>query len=192
MPVVRLLFAVAALGGAGVAFLSQPTVKAKMVMGLGRFFRDVARAKARRRRYGNRYALMPMMFNMEAPVPLAEAENDATVTWSELEDATGLDGAPHYLSIKGRVYDVSASAATFYGVGKSYHAFVGTDASRAFALGCTEPECVSDDLTGLSESELREIDRWTEMYDTHDKYHYVGKLVEDPVDAVLERAYAEA
>ncbi|KAH8065752.1 hypothetical protein JL722_134 [Aureococcus anophagefferens] len=169
-----------------------PTVKAKMVMGLGRFFRDVARAKARRRRYGNRYALMPMMFNMEAPVPLAEAENDATVTWSELEDATGLDGAPHYLSIKGRVYDVSASAATFYGVGKSYHAFVGTDASRAFALGCTEPECVSDDLTGLSESELREIDRWTEMYDTHDKYHYVGKLVEDPVDAVLERAYADA
>ncbi|KAH8075679.1 hypothetical protein JL721_1693 [Aureococcus anophagefferens] len=173
-------------------FLALPTVKAKMVMGLGRFFRDVARAKARRRRYGNRYALMPMIFNMEAPVPLAEAENDATVTWSELEDATGLDGAPHYLSIKGRVYDVSASAATFYGVGKSYHAFVGTDASLAFALGCTEPECVSDDLTGLSESELREIDRWTAMYDTHDKYHYVGKLVEDPVDAVLERAYAEA
>ena len=30
------------------------------------------------------------------------------------------------------------------------------------------------------------------MYDTHDKYIYVGRLVEDPVDAVLERAYAEA
>ena len=181
----RLVVVASALVALAASFASRSVLKAKVVMGLGRFFRDVARAKARRRRYGNRYALMPMMLGVEEAVPLAEADEDATVTWSELEAATGEGGGPLYLSIRGRVYDVTASAGTFYGPGKTYNAFVGTDASRAFALGCTEPECVSDDLAGLDAAELREIDRWTEMYDTHDKYTYVGRLVEDPVDAVL-------
>ena len=171
----------------GIAFFVYGDVlKAKMTMGLGRFVRDVARAKARRRRYGNKYALAEMVLGIEEQVAFEEPANDATVTRTELESATGEDGAPLYLSIRGRVYDVTASAAAFYGPGKSYNAFVGTDASRAFALGCTEEECISDDLTGLTDAELKEIDRWTEMYETHDKYTYVGALVEDPVDVVLK------
>ena len=55
-------------------------------------------------------------------------------------------------------------------------------ASRAFATGCRAAECVSADLDGLDPSQLRELDRWMEMYETHDKYTFVGTLVEDPVD----------
>ena len=99
----------------------------------------------------------------------------------------GFDGAPAWLAIRGRVYDVSAGAARFYGPGGPYHHFVGTDASRAFALNCKTDACVTDDLGGLSRGELRELDRWLEMYATHDKYTYVGRLVEDPVDLALER-----
>ena len=34
--------------------------------------------------------------------------------------------------------------------------------------------------------ELKEIDRWVELYETHDKYKFVGHLVDDPVDDILE------
>ena len=171
----------------GVAcYLTSARWKPLATMALGRFFRDVARYKARRRRFGNRYALAPMLLGREEPVALADAPPDAAgVTAAELAAADGADGAPLWLAIRGRVYDVTAGAA-FYGPGKSYHAFVGVDASRAFALGCVEPECVSDDLAGLSAAELRELDRWTELYETHDKYTLVGALVADPVDAILD------
>ena len=88
-------------------------------------------------------------------------------------------------ALRGRVYDVSAGT-KFYGPGKAYNHFVGRDASRAFATGCRAAECVSADLDGLSPSQLREVDRWMEMYETHDKYTFVGTLVEDPVDVALD------
>jgi len=34
--------------------------------------------------------------------------------------------------------------------------------------------------------ELKEIDRWVELYETHDKYTFVGYLVDDPVVEILE------
>jgi len=40
---------------------------------------------------------------------------------------------------------------------------------------------------GLNEKELKEIDRWIELYETHDKYKFVGKLVDDVVEKVLEK-----
>jgi len=153
------------------------------------FFRDVARSKARRRLYGNEYALTTMLLGQDEPVVAVDndnSRNDATVTRDELAEADGLDGAPAYLSIRGRVYDVSAGAA-FYGPGKRYHAFVGKDATRAFALGCTAARCISSDTAGLTPAQLKEIDRWTELYETHDKYTYVGRLVDrdDPIDELL-------
>ena len=35
--------------------------------------------------------------------------------------------------------------------------------------------------------ELKEIDRWVELYETHDKYTFVGHLVDDPVNDILEQ-----
>lgn len=42
--------------------------------------------------------------------------------------------APLYLAIKGRVYDVSQGA-RHYAPGRSYHSFLGRDATRAFGTG---------------------------------------------------------
>jgi len=33
---------------------------------------------------------------------------------------------------------------------------------------------------------LKEIDRWLELYETHDKYTFVGHLVDDPVNDILQ------
>ena len=74
-------------------------------------------------------------------------------------------------------------AATFDVPANSLYVLSG--ASRAFATGCRAAECVSADLAGLGPSPLRALDRWMEMYETHDKYTFVGTLVEDPVDVAL-------
>jgi predicted heme/steroid binding protein len=79
-----------------------------------------------------------------------------TITREELEEMDGFDGAPLYLSIKGRVYDVSAGT-KFYAEGSEYHEWVGKDASRSFGTGCrggtdrTGMDCLSSSLEGLSE-----------------------------------------
>lgn len=39
--------------------------------------------------------------------------------------------------------------------------------------------------------ELKEIDRWLELYETHDKYTFVGHLVDDPVNDILEQVAVE-
>ena len=178
----RIAAALAALG----IVCCTPAAKTRLTTTLGRFFRDVARARARRRRYGNKYALAQMVLKVDAPLDLSRPQHDGTVTYSELEDYDGVDGAATCVALRGRVYDVSAGAA-FYGPGKPYHHFVGQDASRAFATGCRAAECVSSDLANLTPSELRELDRWMELYETHDKYTFVGTLVEDPVDVALGR-----
>lgn len=57
----------------------------------------------------------------------------------ELSTFNGENDSPLYLGIMGRVYDVSQGAA-FYGPGRSYHHYVGRDATRSYATGCTKPE----------------------------------------------------
>lgn len=153
---------------------------------LGRFFRDVARSKARKRLYGNQYALASMILGNDDPLHVDDTSACVdTVTWSELESADGQDGRPAYIAIRGRVYDVTAGKA-FYGPGKPYHNFVGRDATSAFALGCSAPHCISASTENFSPHQLKEIDRWIELYETHDRYTFVGKLVDDPVDAIFD------
>ncbi|EOD05277.1 hypothetical protein EMIHUDRAFT_308954 [Emiliania huxleyi CCMP1516] len=140
---------------------------------LMRFARDISRAKARRRRFNQRYALVPLLLGKEEPLPLGDPDSCIgciSFTRDELADFDGRplpDGSPSplYLSILGRVYDVSGGAA-FYGPGKSYHKLVGKDATRAFCTGCLAPSCLIS----------REAQRWVELYEWHDKYTLVGRL----------------
>lgn len=159
-----------------------------------KFFRNLSRSKARARLHGNKYAMIPVMLGIEEPIKIEDdihAENAMTITRELLEEMDGFDGAPLYLSIKGRVYDVSAGK-NFYGEGKEYHEWVGKDASRSFGTGCrggvdkSGMDCLSESLDGLSESELKEVDRWLELYELHDKYTFVGHLVDDPVNDILD------
>jgi predicted heme/steroid binding protein len=114
------------------------------------------------------------------------AEDALTMTAEELASFNGEneDGGPLYICISGRIYDVTAGS-KFYGPEGHYHIFVGKDSTRAFATGCKQAECVSSSTEGLTEKEFKEIDRWLELYETHDKYTFVGFLVDDPVDMVL-------
>jgi predicted heme/steroid binding protein len=163
---------------------------------LMKFFRNLSRSKARARLNGNKFAMIPVMLGLEEPLTFTdydqETESGMTVTREQLAEMDGFDGAPLYLSIKRRVYDVSAGA-RFYGEGKEYSNWVGRDASRSFGTGCrggidrTGMDCLSESLDGLTASELKEIDRWLELYETHDKYTFVGHLVDDPVNDILEQ-----
>jgi len=88
------------------------------------------------------------------------------------------------------VYDVSEGK-EYYGPGRSYHHFVGKDATRAFCTGCSEPECLVRSLQGLPETLKKEASRWLELYHYHDKYKFIGHLIEDPVDIILQRSLKE-
>lgn len=156
-----------------------------------RFFRDLSRSKARKRLHGNKHALVPMLLGMEKPYIMKtesdlEIEESMTLTIEELSAYNGKDGSPLYLSISGRVYDVS-SGTKYYGEGGSYHGFVGKDATFAFATGCLQDECFKSSTEGLNEKEIKETNRWIELYDNHDKYKFVGNIIADPVDEILNR-----
>lgn len=143
--------------------------------------------------------MIPVMLGIEEPMKIKDdfdAENGMTITREELEEMDGFDDAPLYLSIKRRVYDVSAGQ-RFYGEGKDYHEWTGKDASRSFGTGCrggidrTGMDCLSESLEGLTGKELKEIDRWLELYETNDKYTFVGHLVDDPINDILEQIEEE-
>jgi predicted heme/steroid binding protein len=169
-----------------------------------RFFRDISRYKARKRLYGgNPHALALLLLGREEPYQVNDNDNDndsdhqqqqqrqqeeedqdstlLRLTRDELSTFRGqTEDTPIYLSIQQRIYDVSANR-KFYGPQGNYHLFVGTDATRAYATGClvNTPSCITSDTDGLSEQEYKEIQRWVELYDTHDKYQLVGYLLPD-------------
>mmetsp|Transcript_16491 Transcript_16491/g.30433 ORF Transcript_16491/g.30433 Transcript_16491/m.30433 type:complete len:168 (+) Transcript_16491:77-580(+) len=129
-----------------------------------RFFRDIGRVKARRRLMSGSHNSLLLYSNVLlgheeilSPNPLEDSE--LVVDVEELREATGEYGNPLWLSIKGRVYDVSEGA-SFYGPGARYFGFVARDATRAFCTGCLEPECLIPILDGLGEKQLQEADRW--------------------------------
>lgn len=146
-----------------------------------RLGRDMSRAKARQRRFGEPYALMPLLMGTEKPLPLGNADAGLALTLEELEEYDGRplprsgEPAPLYLAVLGRIYDVSKGAA-FYGPGRSYHKLVAKDASRAFCTGCLEPECLIASLDGLSPDQRKEAFKWIELYEHHDKYKLVGRV----------------
>ncbi|KAL3821752.1 hypothetical protein ACHAXA_000251 [Cyclostephanos tholiformis] len=184
------LWLAAALGATGVLL-----ARVDYNLFLMKFFRNLSRSKARARLHGNKLAMIPVMLGIEEPMKIkddVDAENAMTITRDQLEEMDGHDGAPLYLSIRGRVYDVTAGS-KFYGEGGEYSDWVGRDASRSFGTGCrggvdrTGMDCLSESLEGLTAAELREIDRWLELYETHDKYTFVGHLVDDPVNDILEQ-----
>ena len=38
---------------------------------------------------------------------------------------------------------------------------------------------------------MKEVDRWLELYETHDKYTFIGHLVDDPINDILEHIEEE-
>ena len=171
------------------------TNKNNFKLKLMRFFRDLSRYKSRRRLYGNKAALMPLLMGKEEPIDfvLLNKDNDGegfTMTLENLKEFDGTsENSPIYLAVQdlskkqGIIFDVTASR-KLYGKDGAYHVLAGRDATRALATGCTKEECAIGNLDGLTE----EIDRWLELYRTSDKYKVVGTLV---IDVAEELANAE-
>jgi membrane-associated progesterone receptor component len=151
------------------------------------FFRDLGRIKARNRRMQhnpNAVALSSALdILLKRDDPLAgvdftedEGASEVVFTAQELEEfGNGLYGNPIYISIFGRVYDVTAGE-RYYGEDATYGMFAGKDVTRALCTGCKQPECLVRSTEGLSDKEIDEGKRWLSFFQLHDKYPFVGQL----------------
>lgn len=88
---------------------------------------------------------------------------------------------PVYLSVRGRVFDVT-SGRNFYGPGGPYANFAGRDASRGLAFGSFDEDMLTKDLEGpLDPLEDLDADQWDSLRGWeerfNEKYLVVGKLV---------------
>ncbi|KAJ3197091.1 hypothetical protein HK101_006053 [Irineochytrium annulatum] len=117
----------------------------------------------------------------EGPAPSSKKRKELVLTTEELAQYDGSDpDKPIYLAIKylgstGKVYDVSAGP-KYYGKGGGYSFFSGKDAARAYITGCFQTHLVPD-LRGLTPEEIASLSQWSDFYEKHDKYFYVGKVV---------------
>eukprot|EP01027_Heterolobosea_sp_BB2_P012343 GEZU01017898.1.p1 GENE.GEZU01017898.1~~GEZU01017898.1.p1 ORF type:complete len:244 (-),score=58.40 GEZU01017898.1:284-1015(-) len=99
-------------------------------------------------------------------------------TKAELAKYDGTDPKlPILLAFKGKVYDVT-NGAQHYGPDGGYHFFAGRDATRAFVTGCFTEECLTDNLDGLTEQQLHDVDEWAKFYD--ETYKFVGYIKPPP------------
>ncbi|KAJ3370422.1 Methylcrotonoyl-CoA carboxylase subunit alpha, mitochondrial [Kappamyces sp. JEL0680] len=125
--------------------------------------------------FGGKYKQLEMFYRKFTQ------KGERIFTARELAKYDGSDPTlPIYLAVNGRVYDVSAGP-SYYGKGGSYSFFSGKDATRAFTTGCFEPEHLTHDLRGLSKEELTGMDTWIDFYEKSSKYHYVGRVIHDPI-----------
>ncbi|KAI0136446.1 membrane-associated progesterone receptor component 1 [Xylariales sp. AK1849] len=104
-----------------------------------------------------------------------------TFTPRTLLPYNGLNGMPVYLSVRGRVFDVT-SGRNFYGPGGPYENFAGRDASRGLACHSFDEDMLTKDLDGpldklegLGDEEMESMRGWEERFES--KYLVVGRLV---------------
>ncbi|KAJ3408728.1 hypothetical protein CcCBS67573_g01981 [Chytriomyces confervae] len=104
-----------------------------------------------------------------------------TLTTEELRQFDGKDpNKPVYLAINGRVYDVTAGREKYYGPDGGYNFFSGVDAARAYITGCFQTH-LTHDLRGLTQAEIDSLSTWSDFYENHDIYSYVGQVVHEPI-----------
>lgn len=178
----------------GVALQANKDRLNRFLMG---FFRDLGRVKAYRRRHqGNQLALMTVLMKQEDPLLginfEEEPDNVPTYTMDELWEY-GQDNEEErlLLSVFGRIYDVTAGS-RFYGAHARYHMFPGRDVTYALGTGCKTDECLERSAEELKDKELEEAKRWLSFFQLHDQYAYVGKLENNPMEAMMEQWIEEA
>jgi membrane-associated progesterone receptor component len=159
------------------------------------FFRDLGRVKAyRRRNQGNSMALMTVLMKQEDPLLGVnfddEPDDVPTYTVDELWEF-GQDDNKLLLSVFGRIYDVSTGR-RFYGSTARYNMFPGLDVTYALGSGCKSDECLIKTAQDLDEKQVEEAKRWLSYFQLHDKYAYVGKLENNPMEQMMEAWIEEA
>ncbi|XP_060527858.1 neuferricin homolog [Cylas formicarius] len=95
-------------------------------------------------------------------------------TAKELSFYNGVNTPFLYLSILGNIFNVTKGD-KHYGVGQSYHIFVGRDASKSFVTGKFSKADATDDVLSLSQKDLKLLNNWFEFYQK--EYPKIGKLI---------------
>jgi membrane-associated progesterone receptor component len=104
-----------------------------------------------------------------------------TFTPRTLLPKNGTKGEPVYLSVRGKVFDVT-SGRQFYGPGGPYSNFAGRDASKGLAHGSFDEDMLTKDLGGpldtledLDAEQRETLQGWEDRF--LEKYLVVGRLV---------------
>lgn len=112
--------------------------------------------------------------------PPAKPTHLTLFTPEELSSYNGETNPKIYLSIIGRVFDVTEGG-RHYGPGGSYHFFVGKDASRSFVSGQFTAEHLTPNISDFSYSDINSLQSWVGFYE--EKYPEIGRLVGHFFDA---------
>ena len=95
-------------------------------------------------------------------------ENNTKTKENEVFTREELGKKALHLSLCGEVFDLSGGgkgkgqADAFYGEGKEYHFFIGTDQTKGFLTGKREESNV--DVNTLSHGEVLELEKWVRFY----------------------------
>lgn len=141
-------------------------------------------------------ALMTVLMKQEDPLLGVnfddEPDDVPTYTADELWEYGGQEeDGKLLLSVFGRIYDVTAGE-RFYGPNSRYNMFPGLDVTYALGTGCKTDDCLAKTAHDLGEKELEEAKRWLSFFQLHDKYAYVGKLENNPMEQMMEAWIEEA
>lgn len=103
------------------------------------------------------------------------SKNERLITPEELAQHT-TEGNQVWLSILGKVYDVTAGL-SFYGPDSgSYNFYAGRDASPCFSSGKNNPEGAAEALEEWEGKKLLAVLEWSDFYAKHETYKYLGLL----------------
>jgi hypothetical protein len=105
------------------------------------------------------------------------ANGDRLITHEELSLHTTTDERI-WLSILGKVYDVTEGE-DYYGALKGgYKFYAGRDASPCFATGQNTPEGAVEDMGAWETKKQLGVYEWAIFYEKHEKYKYLGILAD--------------
>lgn len=97
---------------------------------------------------------------------------------TESKEAATAGGHTIWLSILGRVYDVTSGGPSYYGPKGSYNFYSGRDASPCFHTGQNNEEGASSPLeTWEDDKHLMSVYDWSLFYEKHDVYTFIGVLI---------------
>eukprot|EP01027_Heterolobosea_sp_BB2_P007552 GEZU01011232.1.p1 GENE.GEZU01011232.1~~GEZU01011232.1.p1 ORF type:complete len:203 (-),score=47.70 GEZU01011232.1:86-646(-) len=130
------------------------------------------------------------------PIPLDPAPKEPRVlqdfTLESLKQYTGENGTDIYISVLGKVYDVTP-ARGFYGPGAAYNCFAGKEASIALAKHSLDDKYTNQwDTSKLTWSEMDDLNGWIQRFEM--KYEIAGyvKQIVDELKAAEEAKKAAA
>ncbi|KAL3795459.1 hypothetical protein HJC23_000817 [Cyclotella cryptica] len=103
------------------------------------------------------------------------SNNERLITIDELAQHTTEENQI-WLSILGKVYDVTTGI-SFYGPNSgSYKFYAGRDASPCFTTGKNNPEGAAEALEEWEGKKLMSVTEWSQFYEKHETYKFLGVL----------------